>query len=237
MSAPPKTTIGVTRSLRDPADPTIFGNYGDCIERAGGVVRWVRPGDDIAAVLGGIDALLLSGGADIHPGHYGEAPQPKTVLSEGSCQRDALEFPLLRAALERNLPVLAICRGMQLLNVALGGTLHQHIDHHGEQPGGHPTFHEVRFDPASRLAAMLGIADSIETNSLHHQALNAIAPGLEVVAFSHDGIVEAVESTQHRWVFGIQCHPERSWETALELDSLFTALVAAAGANIAAVRA
>ena len=228
MSAPLPTTIGITRSLRDPSDAAIFGNYADGVERAGGTVRWVRPGDDIAEVIRQIDGLLLSGGADIDPMHYGDGAHPRTALSEGSRQRDALEIPLLRAALARDLPVLGVCRGMQVLNVALGGTLHQHIDHHAEQADGHPAFHEVQFDPASRLAAMLGIVDTIETNSLHHQALKAIAPGLDVVAYSPDGTVEAVESSQHRWVIGVQCHPERSWETPLELDGLFGALVAAA---------
>ena len=236
MSAPLSTTIGITRSLRDPSDPAIFGNYAEGVERAGGTVRWVRPGDDIIEVIRHIDGLLLSGGADIDPLHYGDEAHPNTLLSEGSRQRDALEIPLLRAALASDLPVLGICRGMQLLNVALGGTLHQHIDHHAEQADGHPAFHEVQFDPASRLAAMLGIVDTVETNSLHHQALKVIAPTLAVVAYSPDGTVEAVESRQHRWVFGVQCHPERSWETPLELDGLFSALIAAARTSTAAAR-
>lgn len=228
MSAPRKTTIGITRSLRDPADPTVFANYGECVARAGAAVRWVRPGDDIAAVLAEVDGLLFSGGADIDPARYGAAPHPRTALSEGSRLRDGLEFPLMLGALERDLPVLGICRGLQLLNVALGGTLHQHIERHQEDAGGHPAFHEVQFDPASRLAQRLGIYDVIETNSLHHQAIDRPASGLEVVGYSADGAIEAVESAVHSWVFGVQCHPERSWETPLELDGLFSALVEAA---------
>ncbi len=234
MSAERPTTIGITRSLTNPRDPTIYGDYGDAIERAGGRVRWLRPGDeaDLPTVLAEIDGLLLSGGADVDPAQYGEAPHPKTELSDGSRKRDALEMPLTRLALERDLPVLAICRGLQVLNVALGGTLHQHVEGHRAFEDGFSQVHEVHFNPSSRIAQMLAIQDTLDINSRHHQALKAIAPGLEVTAYSPDRIVEALESPLYRWVFGVQCHPERSFESPPEFEGLFTEFVRAAASTV-----
>ena len=124
--------------------------------------------------------------------------------------------------------MLGICRGMQVLNVALGGSLSQHIEGHRVSEDGRPAVHPVDFTSTSRLARLLRIAGRVELNSLHHQALKALPAELAVVARSHDDIVEAVESTAHRWAFGVQCHPERAAEVPPAFQKLFAGLVEAA---------
>ena len=230
MISPKRPIIGITRSRSDPPDPSIFGNYAQCVERAGGDVRWVRPGADepVETILDEVDALVLTGGPDVDPAHYKEPQGPRSGITESNKLRDKLEIPLVQAALQQDKPVLAICRGIQLLNVALGGTLHQHIDGHEESADGTSAFHPVFFQPGTRLAQLMGVSGQSQTNSRHHQALNRVAPDLNVVATSPEGIVEAVESTAHRWAFGVQCHPERADEVPAEMQRLFTELVQAA---------
>ncbi|MBI2887905.1 MAG: gamma-glutamyl-gamma-aminobutyrate hydrolase family protein [Chloroflexi bacterium] len=222
--------IGVTRSRSDPRDPSIFGNYAACVERAGGQVVWLRPGDGQApeAILDSLEGLLLTGGADVDPACYGEPLDPRTIISESSRLRDALEVPLAQEALRRDLPVLAICRGVQVLNVALGGSLCQHVEGHQEAEDGSSAFHSVDIASGSRLAQLLGLHGQVILNSRHHQALKNLAPALAVVARSPEGIVEAVESARHSWAFGIQCHPERATEVPGAFQKLFTGLVEAA---------
>ena len=184
-------------------------DYWQCIEAAGGTaVDLDRAGDANA-----IDGLVLTGGYDVDPAAYGEARHPKVKQTDPD--RDAFEFALLRAALERDLPVLAVCRGSQVLNVALGGRLLQHIEDRSHvadyRTEGYPSqWHAVRVEPGSRLAAVLGDGELI-VNSRHHQAVTTdrLAPNLRAVAVAPDGIVEATESTEHRWALGVQWHPER----------------------------
>lgn len=158
------------------------------------------------------DALILTGGLDVAPERYGEQAHPKVKRTDPA--RDEFELALLSQALARDLPVLAICRGHQLLNVALGGGLLQHIDGDGHRADykteGYPSrWHTVQVTPDCRLRELLG-AGEVEVNSRHHQAVLAstLAPGLTPVAAS-DGVIEAVESQSHRWVLGVQWHPER----------------------------
>jgi putative glutamine amidotransferase len=170
--------------------------------------------------LGGATGLILTGGFDVDPALYGEAPHPRVRRTDRS--RDEFELVLLRQALVHDLPILAICRGHQLLNVAFGGGLLQHIDgdsHRADyRSEGFPSrWHEVTIREGSRLHAALGLpagqagAASALVNSRHHQAVTPerLAPRLEVVARSPDGLVEGVESLAHRWVVGVQWHPER----------------------------
>lgn len=200
--------IGVTRWEDVPGER--IKDYWKRIEEAGG-----KPVDldgaqvDVAA----LDGLILTGGLDVAPERYGETPHPK--VKRGDPARDAFETELLADVLARDLPVLAICRGHQLLNVALGGRLLQHIEdgtHRADyKTDGFPSrWHTVRLAPGSRLRALLG-DDEVEVNSRHHQAVlpETLAPGLTPVATSPDGIVEAVESEAHRWVLGVQWHAER----------------------------
>lgn len=162
--------------------------------------------------VGGLDGLLLTGGLDVRPERYGEARHAE--VKETDPARDAFELAVLGDALAADRPVLAICRGHQLLNVALGGRLLQHIEGDGhrahfELEGVPSRWHTVRLQPGSRLREIFG-ADEVEVNSRHHQAVltETLAPGLEPVAFSPEGLIEGVESRAHRWAVGVQWHPE-----------------------------
>ena len=170
--------------------------------------------------LGGATGLILTGGVDVDPALYGENPHPRVKHTDHS--RDEFELVLLGQALVHDLPILAICRGHQLLNVAFGGGLLQHVDGDGHRADygseGFPSrWHEVAIREGSRLHAALGLparqagAAGALVNSRHHQAVTAerLAPRLEAVALSPDGLVESVECLAHRWVVGVQWHPER----------------------------
>lgn len=163
--------------------------------------------------LGGATGLILTAGYDVDPALYGETPHPRVKYTDRT--RDEFELVLLRQALVHDMAVLAICRGQQLLNVAFGGGLLQHIDdgsHRADyRSEGFPSrWHEVAVREGSRLHAALGARNAL-VNSRHHQAVTPerLAPRLEVVARSPDGVVEGVESLAHRWVVGVQWHPER----------------------------
>lgn len=186
-----------------------------------GEVRLVNP-DDPAPSLDGVAGLVLTGGDDIHPRAWDPA-EPVHPLAEPDLDRDALELPLARRAWELGLPILGICRGEQLLNVALGGSLVQDVpSFYGCDPGTHrqgssdqpPVLaHAVRIAPDSRLAALVG-GTEVVVNSRHHQAVGRVAPGLRAVAWhpdtARDGqpLVEGVEAGDGRWVVGVQWHPE-----------------------------
>jgi putative glutamine amidotransferase len=153
--------------------------------------------------LAGLDGLLLAGGSDIDPALYGAPRQPET--SKLDHDRDSLEAALLREALDRNLPVFAICRGLQLLNAVLGGTLVQHIEGHRypEQQAAHL----ITIESHSRLKSILGV-DEYVVNSRHHQCVEQVASGLVVVARAPDNVVEALELPGKRFVLAVQWHPE-----------------------------
>ena len=176
-------------------------------------------------VLDGLDGLLITGGRDVDPAAYGHEPHPET--DQPGRQRDAWEFALLDAALRRKLPVLGICRGTQVLNVALGGTLHQHLPDvigHGGHRAGNAVFNTlpVRTVPGTRLAALVG--ESVDAKCYHHQAVAEVAKGLTVSARDADGVVEALELPGDGFVLAVQWHPEES----LEDLRLFSAIVEAA---------
>jgi putative glutamine amidotransferase len=175
-----------------------------------------------AGVLDLLDGLVLAGGADLGPGLYGAAPEPLTDTRPG---RDAGEMPLTRAALDADLPVLGVCRGMQLLVVAAGGRLHQHLpdvlghEKHRPAPGVYGS-QPARFTEGSRIAALMG--DDVEINCYHHQGV--ADPGtLTVTGRADDGLPEAVEDPARRFVLGVQWHPEVAQD-----ERLFGALVRAA---------
>jgi putative glutamine amidotransferase len=162
-----------------------------------------------AQLVAGVDALVLTGGGDVGPGLYGQDRQPETAGVDPV--RDASELALVDAALAQGLPVLAICRGAQLLNVALGGALHQHLADHGglahdDWDRRTETVHEVTVVPSTLLAAVTGL-DVIKVNSVHHQGLDRLGAGLEAVGFAQDGLVEAAEDRQRR-LLAVQWHPE-----------------------------
>jgi len=155
------------------------------------------------ATVAGLDGLLLAGGTDVDPALYGAPRHPETA--EPDRDRDRHETALLREALERDLPVLAICRGLQLLNVAQGGTLVQHIE--GHKYPRQQEVHPVRIAPGSRLKSILE-AGELVVNSRHHQSVDRVASGLVVVARAPDNVVEALELPGKRFVLAVQWHPE-----------------------------
>ena len=162
--------------------------------------------------LGAIDGLILPGGGDVDPAHYGGVRHEANYGI--SPERDGFEMTLARAAIaDGDLPILCICRGMQLLNVTLGGSLVAHIpDHYGERivhrhPERLPVEHEVWVDPTSRLGTILGAGD-MTVQSIHHQAVGRVAKGLRPVAWSPDVVIEAIESADHRFLIAVQWHPE-----------------------------
>ncbi|MGA2118302.1 MAG: gamma-glutamyl-gamma-aminobutyrate hydrolase family protein [Bryobacteraceae bacterium] len=162
----------------------------------------IRPVEKVDT-LAGLDGLLLAGGSDVDSALYGAPPHPKT--DEPDRDRDSLETVLLREALDRDLPVLAICRGLQLLNVALGGTLAQHIE--GHRCPGQQSAHPITIAPNSRLKSILE-ADDYEVNSRHHQCVDRVASGLVVAARAPDNVIEALELPGKRFVLAVQWHPE-----------------------------
>jgi len=192
--------------------------YVDSIERAGGRAVVIPPAeDDIEVTLDALDGIVFSGGADVDPVHYGADPHPETDTPQ--TRRDAGEMALLRAALERDLPTLAICRGFQLLNVARGGDLIQHLpeqignDVHKQVPGEFAV-HPVEVKEGSVLEAIVGSTPG-EVTSHHHQALGRVGDGLVESAWAADGTLEGVEDPSSRFLVGVQWHPEASEDAAL----------------------
>ncbi|MEO5510622.1 MAG: gamma-glutamyl-gamma-aminobutyrate hydrolase family protein [Longimicrobiales bacterium] len=220
MTRPPLValTTGVARKSGAHAQPSVFlyTNYVAALEACGLASVLITPAhtkESIDAIIDSCAGLVLTGGEDVDPARYGEAPSP--ALGTVSAERDEAETLALHAALVRDIPVFAICRGMQVLNVHLGGSLVQDLpserpsDIAHVQPGGWSGHaHDVAVTSGSRLHDITG-TDRFRTNSFHHQALNAIAAPLVVVARADDGTVEAVESNEHAWVLGVQWHPER----------------------------
>ena len=185
--------------------------------------------DDLSPLDGAV-GLVLPGGGDIDPALYGQEPHPQTHAV--SRHRDAFEANLLEAALERDLPVLAICRGMQLLNVVLGGTLEQHLadragrlDHYRDRPRAEHA-HGVNIEPGSLLEEIFG-ATRIQVNSHHHQGLERVASTLEQVAWSEDGVLEGVVARNQTWTVGVQWHPEVMAPVEARQARIFEAFVAA----------
>ena len=200
-------------------------DYVRAVERAGGRPLLVPPSTDgVDETLGAVDALIFSGGSDLGPELYGQDPHPETFGVHE--ERDRAELTLLEAALDRDMPVLAICRGSQVLNVACGGDLVQHLpdvvgdEKHKHTPG---TFadHNVTLEKGTKLASVLG--DRAPVKSHHHQGFGRVGEGLRVAAHAEDGTVEAVEDPSHRFALGVLWHPE-----AGEDMKLFEGLVEAA---------
>ncbi len=223
--------------------PPAFGHrqsYIDAVVRVGGIpflLPLVEQEDVLRALYERTDGLLLAGGGDIVPDYYGETPQAH--LESLDPLRDQVEIQLTRWAVAEGKPVLGICRGVQVVNVALGGTLYQDIAAQLETTLTHDSSHAlcnwthlahtIRLDPASRLADLLGALDLL-TNSLHHQALKDIAPGLRAVGWAPDGVVEAVEGGNGQFLLGVQGHPEAlEAQTDPRWQAMFQAFVKSCG--------
>jgi anthranilate synthase component 2/putative glutamine amidotransferase len=204
-------------------------SYAEAIAEVGGEPVLLPTGAATVDVVARLDGLVLAGGADVEPERYGQRPGPWTTVLRPD--RDATELAVLHAALDRDLPLLAICRGMQLLNVALGGDLLQHLpdvpDTECHDPGpGLFARREVRTAPGSELDRVLGPTAAVDCH--HHQALDRVAPELTPSGWSEDGLVEAVEAAGRRFCLAVQWHPE-----AGPGRGLFAALVSAAQEPIA----
>jgi gamma-glutamyl-gamma-aminobutyrate hydrolase PuuD len=191
-------------------------SYADAVADAGGEPVLLPTGAVSAEVVARLDGLVVAGGADVDPARYGQAAGPRTTVVRP--ERDESELTALQAALDRDLPVLAICRGMQLLNVALGGDLVQHLpdaENTGIHDPGAGRYHrrEVRTEPGSALHRLLGPTGPVACH--HHQALARIAAELTPSAWAEDGVVEAVEAAGRRFCLGVQWHPEEGVDRRL----------------------
>jgi putative glutamine amidotransferase len=245
---PMRPLIGVTTSevrLHDPPKPVLDGDpperemvlgmvYAAAVQRAGGipVVLPPAPPADVGPLLRRLSGLCLSGGPDLHPDAY--AAREHARLGPVEPALDAFELALARGADAIGLPVLGICRGCQVLNVARGGTLHQHLPDvtdgrlgHRQTEPGTVTTHTVAVAAGSRLAAITGTAGELAVNSFHHQAVERLGHGLQVVATSPDGVIEAIEDPGEAFYLGVQWHAEGLVRRP-QHEALFRALVDAA---------
>lgn len=213
-----KTVIGLSASFEQPNRIFITRHYSDWLLRLGAIpviLPYTTDEQQIISYTTILDGLLLSGGGDIDPTLFGEEPHPN--LGSIHPERDKLELILTKEMLKLDRPILAICRGIQLLNVAAGGTMYQDlpaqyknnpelIQHQQKAPTSHAS-HTVDLVPNSKLSEYLN-RTQIKTNSFHHQAVKEPAPDFKVCAMSKDGVIEAIESVKHRFVLGVQWHPE-----------------------------
>ena len=221
ISTPPAVAVTAPRRLVDGRERvTLNAAYVRALESAGLVplaVPTMLTPEHASAALNAVRGLVLTGGEDVAPDRYGATPHPR--LGDVDPSRDAAEVALIDAARQHRLPILAICRGIQILNVALGGTLYQDLE--SERPGPVPhsdetSRHAVRVEAGSLLERTLG-ARSASVNSRHHQAIRDLAPGLKAVAWAEDGVIEGAEpkNANEPWIVAVQWHPEDLTERAL----------------------
>lgn len=209
---------------------------------AAGAVPWLVPliPDDPAsldAICERLDGLFLTGGVDVDPSRYGESREPFCGRSDPA--RDAVEIHLIRWALRERKPILAVCRGIQVINVALGGSLYQDVASQWpgtikhdyfptkEKPARDYLAHDIEVPRGTRTAEVLG-PGRLPVNSMHHQAIKALAPGLTPSAFAPDGVIEAVEAADERFLIAVQWHPEELAERDARMRRLFTSFIDAA---------
>ena len=237
----PACTVAVTASIRLDGDTSrvrLTAAYVTALESAGLIPLIVPPLSSpsaAAAIMDSVSGLVLTGGEDVDPERYGEKRHEK--VRSVNAARDATEAALIEAAKARGKPVLAICRGIQILNVALGGTLVQDIPSqcgtkiaHDEDSPRTTRTHEISIEPASLIAKAVG-AEHVTVNSFHHQAVKRVADGMRVTARSPDGIIEGLESTGDWWVMAVQWHPEEMTDSPEPWDrGLFKAFAQKLGA-------
>lgn len=204
--------------------------YEEALRSVGIEPVLIDPQSSTRTIPAGISGLVLMGGSDVNPARYGELRQPETEDPDDA--RDDLECALIQEALDRDLPLLAICRGIQILNVQHGGTLVQHLEttalhrRKNEDPG--LPVHQVDIVPGTRLAAIEGDLPRLDVNSRHHQAIGKVGNALQISArASEDGMIEAVERPGKRFVLGVQWHPENQAATDPRQAKLFEAFAAA----------
>lgn len=216
-------TAGTDLTSNGPARYRLNRAYLTALVNAGAVPIVLVPGVDFEALFDRLDGIVLTGGVDVDPEFYGQMPAPETKVDR---VRDDLELPLARAAFDQRKPILAICRGHQVINVALGGTLIQHLGSHPRSdPDGDRSAlsHTVRLDQESLLGRLVG-RSHIGVNSFHHQAVKDVAPLLRAVGWSDDGVIEALESDAS-YVISVQSHPEELIHDQPWARQLFDAFV------------
>ncbi|MEW2546515.1 gamma-glutamyl-gamma-aminobutyrate hydrolase family protein [Streptomyces sp. NPDC047002] len=216
--------IGISTYWEDPAAwgpwrmraALLPAGYSGLVQRAGGLAVMLPPGDPgtAASVVARLDGVVIAGGSDVEPVRYGAGPHPRT--GPPARERDAWELALIGAALDADTPLLGICRGLQLLNVARGGTLVQHIEGHVGEVAGQFGAHPVTPLPGTRYAGL--VPEECTVPSQHHQSVDRLGDGLTVSAVAPDGTVEAVELAGRRWVLGVQWHPEMADDTRVMAD-------------------
>jgi putative glutamine amidotransferase len=213
--------------------------YTEAVLAAGGLPVLIPLGlqkSDLQALLPRLDGILLPGGGDVEPSRYG-GDNGHMLVRDIDGQRDGAELLLIHGALQAQKPLLAICRGLQVLNVALGGTLWADVQSEMPQAATHDYFdvghrdylaHEVRVEPRTIMASALGV-ETIKVNSLHHQGIRQLAPGLRPAATAPDGLIEAVEVSDHPFAVGVQWHPENLLQVEPRMRCLFERFVETAG--------
>jgi putative glutamine amidotransferase len=226
--------IGITTYGRNHEDEfTLPAVYVESIRRAGGIPLLIPPGEpNLDSLLDQLDGIILSGGGDLDPSHYGSAGHPTVYMLDP--ERDVTELDLARRVAATGAPALCICRGLQVLNVALGGALVEHLPDevsgaviHRHEPD-QPTAHELTILPGSKLGEILDPGPVYAATSWHHQAIRTVAPDLVVTAAADDGVVEGVELPGHPWLVAVQWHPEMTAANDPRQQRLFDAFVAAA---------
>jgi putative glutamine amidotransferase len=228
----PGTLATLRRDGAPPHDELMLGTtYPKAIDAAGAIPVILAPVDleAVPALVARLDGICLAGGPDLDPVAYG-APERHLELGHTNADHDVFELAVARAADAAGLPILGICRGAQALNVARGGTLHQHVDGHRQSELATTPTQRVAVASHSLLAAVTGAGDTLAINSFHHQAVDALGAGLRIVARAADGTVEAIEDPTRPFLLGVQWHAETLTERP-EHGALFAALIEAAGAR------
>ncbi len=232
------TLIGMVPSSVEERKITVNQDYVEAVLRAGGtpvLFPVTAKQNRISSLLDQVDGLLLTGGADVDPARYGE--MKRACCGNSSACRDAMEFPLCREALNRGMPVFAICRGMQLLSCVLGGNLYQDLaeefgtvlQHARHDTPGDPV-HEVRVHSGTLLSGIIGISP-LPVNSRHHQGIREPGKGLRINAAAPDGLIEGIEMPDRPFVLGVQWHPESLSDRYPEHQKLFDAFVHSCAEN------
>jgi putative glutamine amidotransferase len=231
--------IGLTMSLQEERRQTLSRDYSDAVRNAGGTpvaIPYCNDPEAVSEMASRLDGVVLTGGGDIDPSLFEEEPLPG--LGEIVPERDRMETELVRLLLERDKPLLAVCRGCQILNIAVGGDMYQDLytqrdgllQHHQRSPRHHAT-HAIQLVEGT-LLHRLAQTNTVRVNSFHHQAVRRVPSPLRVAARTVDGVIEAIESARHRFVVGVQWHPECMAKTDAFSRRLFEALVEAAERRI-----
>lgn len=239
-----KPLIGLTPN-HDPAtgDISIRPTFLRALKSAGAIpvlLPLEYSAEDMSRLVDTLDGFIFTGGPDVHPFYFGE--DTHECCGKVSPVRDSMELGLLSLVMKAGKPILGVCRGMQLINIGLGGTIYQDIKNlfpnassiaHNQPFAYEIPAHTVNVEPGTKLSSITGLSDggSLKVNSMHHQAVKAIAPGLTISAYARDGLIEAMEHPEYPYLVAVQWHPEYLWEQDLDALRLFQSFVGACGTS------